>query len=153
LLGGCSAQAPQDAPPQAPLHFQGEPDPDFLEQYTATQAFRLGRPTAIQLSPKGETVLFLRSGPRAFERDLRAFDPQVGDERVLLTAQQILAGGDEVLTAEEAARRERLRLTARGIASYQLASDGTRILVPLSGRLFVVERATGAVIELPSDGG
>lgn len=153
LLGGCSTKPQQDAPSQAPLRYQAEVDPGFLEQYTATQAFRLGRPTSIQLSPQGETVLYLRSGPRSFERDLWAFDPQLGDERVLLTAQQILDGGDEILTAEEAARRERLRLTARGIASYRLSADGRTILVPLSGRLFVVERATGAVVELPSDGG
>src|SRR5690606_19371581 len=75
------------------------------------------------------------------------------EERVLLTAEQILAGGEEVLTAEEKARRERTRSAARGIATYDLSPDGRRILVPLSGRLFVVERETGAVTELPSEGG
>ena len=43
---------------------------------------------------------------------------------------------------------ERLRLFARGIASYVLSDDGERILAPLSDRLFVVERRSGEVREL-----
>ena len=46
-----------------------------------------------------------------------------------------------------------MRLAARGIASFELSRDGRRVLVPLSGRLFVVERATGDVKELRSAAG
>src|SRR5207244_4129392 len=35
-----------------------------------------------------------------------------------------------------------------GIETVQLSDDGARILVPLAGRLFVIERATGASREL-----
>ena len=71
-------------------------------------------------------------------------------ERVLLTAEQILAGGEEKLSAEEKAQRERLRQTARGIARFDLSEDGSKILVPLSGRLFVVDRASGKSSEVKS---
>jgi len=123
----------------------------FLRQYAATFRFRLGRPASITITPAGDEVLFLRSGPRSFEQDLYAFDVRTGRERVLLTAQRILQGVAELLTPEERARRERQRLAARGIASYQLSEDGARLLVPLTGRLFVVERASGTIQELETD--
>jgi dipeptidyl-peptidase-4 len=46
-----------------------------------------------------------------------------------------------------------MRQTARGIASYELSKDDARILVPLSGRLFVIERRSREIIELASDQG
>lgn len=140
----------------APVHAQDdhqeEPvDETFLEQYAATYGFSLGRPTQLTVTPDGEEVLFLRSGPRSFVRDLFSFDTETGEERVLLTAEQVLEGAAEEMSDAERARRERLRLAARGIASYELSKDGQRILVPLSGRLFVIERETGTVVELHSE--
>ena len=86
---------------------------DFLERYSETFRFRLGRPTGIKPTPDGRTVLFLRSGPRSFVRDLYELDLETGEERVLLTADDLLQGEPEQLTAEEKARRERMRYTAR----------------------------------------
>jgi dipeptidyl-peptidase-4 len=131
----------------------GVADPGFLAQYAATYRFRLGRPTSMTPTPQGDAVLFLRSGPRSFVRDLWQLDVDSGEERVLLTAGSILKGQEERLSVEEQARRERQRLVARGIARYTLSRDGRRILVPLAGRLFVVERADGSVRELKSDAG
>jgi len=123
---------------------------EFLDQYAATSRFRLGRPGSITVTPDNGSVLFLRSGARSFVGSLYELDLKSGEERVLLTADSLLSGGTEELSEEEKARRERMRSSARGIASYQLSSDGTKLLVPLSGRLFVVERATGKVVELRS---
>lgn len=128
-------------------------DADFLRRYAATYRFSLGRPTAISLTPSGDKVLFLRSGPRDFVRNLYEMDAATGAERLLLSAEQLLQGQDEQLTAEELARRERMRLAARGIASYQLSHDGRWILAPLSGKLFIVERESGTMRELPTGGG
>ena len=129
------------------------PAEGFLEQYAATYRFRHGQPTSVTVTPDGREVLFLRSGPRSFVRDLYAFDVASGAERVLLTAEQILEGAEESLTAEEKARRERQRLAARGIAGFGLSNDGRRVLVPLSGRLFVVDRDSRKVRELESAAG
>ena len=126
-------------------------DTAFLSQYVATLGFTLGSPNSIGLTLDGDAVLFLRSAPRSRVHDLCEFDVTRGVERVLMSAEQILAGADERLTPTERARRERLRQRGRGIASYELSRDGRRILVPLSGRLFVIERATGAVTEIRSD--
>lgn len=125
----------------------------FLDQWTATSGFRLGQPTSITITPDGREILFLRSGPRDSERDLYAHDVASGQERVLLTAERLLAGAEESLSAEERALRERLRLSARGITSFSLSHDGSFLIVPLSGRLFVVDRASGRVRELTSEGG
>jgi dipeptidyl-peptidase-4 len=122
----------------------------FLRQYAETYRFSLGRPRSAQVTPGGSAVLFLRSPPRSFVQDLYEFDCQTGGERVLLTADQILAGGDEELSAEEKALRERLRLAARGIARFDLSDDGTKVLVPLSNRLFVIDRESGKSAEVKS---
>ena len=122
----------------------------FLRQYAETYRFSLGRPRSAQMAPDGSAVLFLRSQPRSFVQDLYEFDCQSGRERVLLTASQILSGGDEQLSAEEKALRERLRLAAQGVARFDLSDDGTKVLVPLSNRLFVVERESGKGAEVKS---
>ena len=127
---------------------QEKRDADFLRRYAATYRFSLGRPTAISLTPAGDKVLFLRSGPRDFVRNLYEVDAASGAERLLLSAEKLLQGKAEQLTAEELARRERMRLAARGIAGYELSRNGRWVLVPLSGKLFVVERETGTVQEL-----
>lgn len=154
---GCASQCP--VPPSAATSgfdataASGVRHMEFLDAYAATYRFRLGAPGSVRVMPDGESVLFLRGGARSFVNDLYEFDVRTGRERVLLTAEQILKGGEEELSAEEKARRERMRQAARGIAGYSVSEDGARILVPLSGRLFVVERASGNVKELKSEAG
>jgi len=150
VMGGCcvkqagkALQAPHD---KATLSA-------FLEQYAATSRFRLGSPTQITLTPDGGEVLFVRSGARQSSGSLYAWDVATGQERLLLTASMLLGGGEETLSPEEKARRERQRQSGRGLTSFQLSRDGTRLLVPLSGRLIVVERASGIVQELVSKAG
>lgn len=125
---------------------------DFLRQYAETYRFSLGRPRSAQMVSNGSAVLFLRSQPRSFVHDLYEFDCQSQTERVLLTASQILLGEDkdEELSAEEKALRERLRLATRGIARFDLSDDGTKVLVPLANRLFVIEREGGESTEVKS---
>src|SRR6267142_2147255 len=140
LLLACSAVADErsGAPEGLPKVLSGAnvavraENEEFLRQYAQTYRFSLGRPRNARVTEDGSAVLFLRSGPRSFVQDLYEFDCTSGRERVLLTAEQVLAGGDEQLSAEEKALRERLRLAARGIARYDLSDEGTKVLVPLS---------------------
>jgi len=151
--------APPAPPPSQPAVSIGSemrddaPADPFLAQLAATSRFRRGKPVAIAWTPDDRSVLFLRSGPRSVVQDLYQYDVAGGRERLVLTADSLLSGGEEKLSVEELARRERQRQTARGITSFQLSRDGRRILVPLSDRLFVVERATGAVRELKGGAG
>ena len=147
IHSGAHAQQRDNAPARAPV-----PDPDFLREYAESSRYSNGKPTSITLLPDGEGAIFLRSEPRSAVRNLFVLDAN-GRERTLLTAAQVLGDADETLTAEELARRERMRLSARGIVSYSLSEDGSTLLVPLSGRLFLVDRETGHRRELPGEGG
>jgi dipeptidyl-peptidase 4 len=124
-------------------------DTTFLRDLTLTRSFMAGRPTRAQFAPDGKSVLFLRSGPRSDRLSLFELDIESGSTRSLLTPEQILKGATEKLSAEERARRERLRMTASGIAGYEISPDGTRLLISLSPQLYLVRRRDGAVTELP----
>jgi len=118
----------------------------LLASAAATYNFSLGRPAVLGVTPDG-TVLFRRTGARSFTSDLYALDE--GGVRLLASAEGLLSGADETLTPEEKARRERTRTVTRGVVDVSLADDGAEVLVPVGGRLFVVNRASGAARELP----
>lgn len=119
------------------------PDPQFSRDFAETQKYQLGRPTALRFTPDGRQLFFLRSGARDATRRLYVFDSTTGATRELITPEQVLGGGLEVLSKEEKARRERLRLTAKGFARYDLTPDGKTLLLPLSGKLFALDIASG----------
>ncbi|HSP81110.1 MAG TPA: DPP IV N-terminal domain-containing protein [Myxococcaceae bacterium] len=125
----------------------------FLRDYSETRRFMSGRPVNARITPDEKTVLFLRGQPRAPIQTLFAFDVATGETKELLTPEALLQGAEEQLSPEEKARRERMRISARGFTSYQLSEDGERILVPLSGKLYVVERSSGKVTELKTGPG
>jgi dipeptidyl-peptidase-4 len=137
----------------APIDAHAGEEPDFLERFAATYRFRLGQPAAIRVAPDAGAVLFLRSGPRSFNRDLYEMELDGGRERLLVTATDLLGEDSAELSAAEKARRERMRLVALGISSYELSPDGSQILVPLSGRLFLVSRADLSNRELTGSAG
>lgn len=122
---------------------------DLLDRYAATYRHRAGLPTAIQVADDGR-VWYLQSGPRDNEQALYVWEPQTKSARVVVTAAQLLGGGPEELSPEERARRERSRQTGRGIASYEVARDGRRVLVPLGTRWFLGDRESDAWRELPA---
>lgn len=128
-------------------------DDALVDQLSATQNFTLGRPGAIWISPDGQTVLFTRSGPRSPASQLYAFDVQSGTCDSLLAAQDLLGSAGEQISEQEKARRERLRQTTRGITSFSTSADGQRILIPLSGRLFLHDRTIASSNEVPTPGG
>lgn len=123
-------------------------DAAFLRQYAETRGFLLGRPVNPKPSPDGKTILFLRSEARNPKRSLFEFDCATGKTRELLTAEKLLNGVDEQLTPEEKARRERMRVSAGGFADFFPDETASRILLPLSGKLFIFNRADGIVKQL-----
>src|SRR5262245_34310991 len=135
-----SASAAQDK--AAPL------DAQYLRDHAQTRGFMLGRPVRPQFTPDGKSVLFLRSKARNPRLSLYEYDIAGSQAKELVTPEQILKGGEETLTPEEKARRERMRVSGAGITSYQLSPDGKLLLIGLGGRLFLVERSGGAVKEL-----
>ena len=123
-------------------------NPQFLRDYAETRGFNLGRPAHAIPTPAGDAVLFLRARPRLPKLELYEFDVQTRETRLLLTPEDILKGAEEKLSPEEKALRERMRVSTGGFTDFQLSKDGQKILVSLSGKLYVVERKSRAVREL-----
>jgi dipeptidyl-peptidase 4 len=154
--GGAGASAPAAgnlpgvAPPKPSQTTAGWPalDDSFIEAQTATLNFQLGKPGSIWVTPEGDAVLFTRSAARAFAADLYSFDVKSGKVARILLAEELLAGGAETLSVAEKARRERMRQVTRGISGFSASDDGSRLLVALSGRLFVYDRGKAAAREI-----
>ena len=125
----------------------------YLRDHAETRGFGLGRPVKAVPTPDGQAVLFLRAQARVPRLQLYEFDVATGQTRVLLTPEQVLKGAEEKLSPEEKARRERMRVSVGGFTDFQLSKDGTRILLSLSGKLYLVGRATGVARQLNTGAG
>ncbi|GAA0229376.1 prolyl oligopeptidase family serine peptidase [Saccharothrix mutabilis subsp. mutabilis] len=124
----------------------------FPRQQARTQRFTLGAPRNFTVAPDGDRVYFLRTAAATSRANgLWAFDPATGTERLLADPNDLLTDPED-LSPEERARRERSREQAAGIVAYATDADFRQAVFALSGRLFVVELATGAVRELPVPG-
>ena len=113
--------------------------------------------TKPQIAPDGTRVTFLRGKDSDRNRlDLWEYDVASGQTRLLVDSSVVLPG-EEVLSDEEKARRERQRIAAlSGIVDYQWSPDGKALLFPLGGELYVYDLAkTGkaAVRKLTNGGG
>jgi dipeptidyl-peptidase-4 len=87
----------------------------------------------LKVSPDGQRVTFLQGKKTDYERlDLWEYDINSGKTQLLFDSDD-LSSGPEVLSDEEKARRERMRLSGSGIVSYQWSADGKALLFPLAG--------------------
>ena len=90
-------------------------------------------PKKIKISPDGKYVTYIKPKKSDFDRyDLWAYEVASG-EHVLLFDADDLHSGDEVLSDEEKARRERMRVFGSGILDYQWSQDSQALLFPLAG--------------------
>ena len=96
---------------------------------------------AVRLAPDGKLVAYLKGAADNKDRlDLWAYDLRTHSHRQLIDARQLLPTQGEVLSADEAARRERQRSSAlSGIVEYSFANDSHRLLVPLGGDLYLYD--------------
>jgi dipeptidyl-peptidase-4 len=113
--------------------------------------------TKPQIAPDGTRVTFLRGKDSDRNRlDLWEYDVASGQTRLLVDSSVVLPG-EEVLSDEEKARRERQRIAAlSGIVDYQWSPDGKALLFPLGGELYLYDLSkTGkdAVRKLTDGGG
>jgi dipeptidyl-peptidase-4 len=128
----------------------------FPRRHARTQRFTVGTPRAFTVAPDGSRVVFLRSRTGKDRAGaLWVLDLQPGREpaeRLLTDPVDLLGGGEEDLSPEERARRERSREGGAGIVA--LATDAAVDLAcfALSGRLFCARPTDGAVRELPVPG-
>lgn len=120
----------------------------YLRDHAVTRGFMLGRPVKATPTPDNKAVLFLRSEARSPKMRLFEFDMETKQTRLLLSPEQLLGGAEENLSAEEKARRERMRVSVGGFTNYELSKDGRLVLLMFSGKLFVLDRETEKAREL-----
>ncbi|MEY4623784.1 MAG: hypothetical protein RLZZ07_414, partial [Actinomycetota bacterium] len=109
----------------------------FPRHSAKTLRFTLGAPRTFTLSPDGYRLLFVRSASgsdrigRLYQYDLRS-----DVEELLVDPLNLLVDGEEKLSAEERARRERTREAAGGITSYSVDKKCEVVAFVLSGKLY-----------------
>ncbi len=90
----------------------------------------------LKMAPDGSRATFLRGKSTDYERlDLWEYNIKDGKTQILFDSDG-LHTGDEKLSEEEEARRERLRLSGSGIVSYEWARDGKALAFPLAGDVY-----------------
>ncbi|TDK27121.1 S9 family peptidase [Luteimonas aestuarii] len=110
-----------------------------------------------QVAPDGSRVTFLRGkDANRNQLDLWEYHVDSGQTRMLVDSRVVLPG-EETLSDEEKARRERQRIAGlSGIVDYQWAPDSQRLLFPLGGELYLYDLSqtgNGAVRKLTDGGG
>ena len=121
----------------------------YFRELVETRNYSLGQPVSPKITPDGKAVVFLRGGARDPVLRLYEFTIADGKLREILTPEKLLQGAEEKLTAEERSRRERGRQSLRGFTHFELSRDGSKVLVTLSGKLYVITRSDAQVAELP----
>lgn len=114
-----------------------------IERLFASPSLSGSSPRSLQFSPDGSRVSFLR--PKEEDRtvlDLWAMD--VADGRTYrLVDSRVLVADEGELSEEEIQFRERARISASGIVTYQWDESGQAILAPLAGDVFYIDVETG----------
>lgn len=112
-----------------------------LERLFADPALSGTAPRALTMAPDGSRVTYLKGKPEDANRlDLWQYHIKDGKHSLLVNADSLISGA-EVLSDEEKARRERLRLFASGIISYSWSKNSDALLFPLNGDLYYYELA------------
>lgn len=153
VAGGCATTG---GPPERAVEAAaGElVNPNFPELYAHTRGFSLGAPRSFAFTPDGSTLFFLRSASDSPELRLFAIDASTGEERLAVSKAKLLPREDEQgLSDVERAERERRRVSSSGITSFTISKDGKSVLVPLSGRIFLLDVEKNRIREVQQDAG
>ncbi len=126
------------------------PDPAVLTPERVFANPSLNGPVAqgVSLSPDGELVAFLRAREDDVSvLDLWAAPTGAGEPFKLIDARALVPDAGELSEAEKA-RRERMRISQRGVVEYSWDEQGRYILAPLEGDIFLASREGGEVRRL-----
>ena len=142
------AQTPQSQAPQAATAATAEAGVLTPERVFANPSLSGPVARGVSLSPDGELLAFLRSREDDVNvQDLWAVRTSGGEPFKLIDARALVPDAGELSEAEKA-RRERMRISARGVVDYAWDDQGRYVLVPLEGDVFLATRADGSVRRL-----
>jgi len=117
-----------------------------------TGRFTLGVPRSIAVAADGSKVWFVRTPDGVTRTGLfYEFDVQTGQETLLVDPRSLL-DGDEALSPEERARRERSRESGAGIIDFSVDDTGRWAAFALSGQVWAVHLGARAATALPTLG-
>lgn len=118
-----------------------------FERVFASPSLNGPAPRQTKFSPDGKFLTLLRNREDDLERyDLWGFEIATQEWRMLVDSEKLGTGRE--LSEDEKMQRERARVgNLKGIISYQWASDGSGVLVPLDGDLYLA-RLDGTVTRL-----
>lgn len=110
--------------------------PLTIERIHSSPSLDGSAPKSLKVSPDGKRITFLKGKSTDYERmDLWEYHIESGKTQLLFDSNELHAG-PEVLSDEEKARRERMRVFGTGIMSYHWSDDGQSLLFPLAGDAF-----------------
>ena len=125
-----------------------EPAPTLtFERVFASPSLDGPAPRQVKLSPDGRYLTLLRNRADDRERyDLWGYDIDTREWRMLVDSENLGSGRE--LSEDEKMQRERARVgSLKGIIAYQWASNGSGVLVPIDGDLFLA-KLDGTVTQL-----
>jgi dipeptidyl-peptidase-4 len=110
-----------------------------LERLYADPPLSGPRVRSLTVSPDGARVTFLRGREdNRYQQDLWEYNLKDKTTRRLVDSQMLVP--EEQLSAVEQARRERERTASlKGILSYSWSPDGKQLLVPIAGKLYLID--------------
>jgi dipeptidyl-peptidase 4 len=119
-----------------------------LARLFADPALSGASPRALTMAPDGSRVTYLKGKPEDADRlDLWEYHIKDAKHRLLVDADSLVSGA-EVLSDEEKARRERMRLFASGIISYSWSKNSDALLFPLNGDLYYYQLSNAKATKL-----
>ncbi len=135
------------APTQAQTTTEPAPMDLTFERVFASPGLDGPTPRKVKLSPDGRYLTVLRNREADRERyDLWAYDRNAGEWAMLVDSEALGSGRD--LSEDEKMQRERARVgSLKGIIDYQWTKDGSGVLVPLDGDLYLA-RLSGETVQL-----
>lgn len=115
-----------------------------IERIFSSPSLSGSAPIKLKVSPDSKRVTFLKGKETDYERyDLWEYHVETGKTQLLVNSDD-LHKGDENLSDEEKARRERMRLSGTGIVDYTWSDDGQSILFPLAGDAYLYTLASAS---------
>ena len=135
ILAAAAAVTMLGQPALADTRMSGEAELTF-ERVFASPSLNGPAPRQAKLSPDGSYFTLLRNREDDRDRyDLWGYDTTTREWRMLVDSEALGTGRE--LSEDEKMQRERARVgNLKGIISYQWASDGSGVLVPLDGDLY-----------------
>lgn len=125
-----------------------EARPLTIERLFADPSLSGSAPRALRYAPDGSRISYLKSREDDYDRyDLWEYHIEDATARLLVDS-EALVQGEEELSNEEKARRERQRIFGKGIMEYQWTEDSRGVLFPLGGDVYHFDLATKAARRL-----